>query len=229
FEFIVVNDNSTDATNQILKKIKDPRLKIITNKAKLGLTTSLNICLKRSKGEFIARMDADDIARRDRFTKQVNFLDKYKEIGVVGSWVELIDHNGKKRGILKFPLSHQEISKKIFLFNPLRHSTVMFRKELIYKYGFYDEKLDGAEDYDLWLRLGKFTKIANIGLPLLKYRLHDERVSEKEERKVLKAAIMARIKAIRFYNYPFWKLLYLIKPILTYFIPSKVKKVFLKQ
>lgn len=104
----------------------------------------------------------------------------------------------------------------------------MFRKELVDKYGFYDERLDGAEDYDLWLRFAKFTKIANIDLPLLKYRVHEERVSEKEENKVLKAAILVRLKAIFCYKYPLFNLIYLIRPVFTFFIPRKIKKLFVK-
>lgn len=229
FEFIVVDDCSEDSTLNILRRIKDSRLKIITSKKKKGLTASLNLCLKLCRGEFIARMDHDDIARKDRLKKQISFLEKNPKIGVVGSWVTLIDSQDRIKGLLKFPKDPDTVFKKIFLYNPLRHSTVMFRKELVNKYGFYDERLDGAEDYDLWLRFARFTKIANIDMPLLKYRLHDQRVSEKEEKKVLKAAIMARIKAIRFYKYPLWKLIYLIKPVSTYFIPSKIKKLFFQK
>lgn len=223
FEFIIVDDASNDLTSEILKKISDKRVKILRNKNKKGLTKSLNRALMKSRGKYIARMDADDIARLDRLEKQFRFLEKNLGYGIVGSWVKLIDEKGKQKGLLKFPVSYKRIVQKIFICNPLRHPTVIFNKELIERNGFYDEKLDGAEDYDLWLRLAKHTKIANISLPLLKYRIHEKRVSEKEEKKVLKAAIKARIKAIFKYNYSLFNFVYLILPLIFYFIPKKIK------
>lgn len=223
FEFIILNDASIDNTLKIINKIKDKRLKVISNSRKKGLTKSLNICLKICKGKYIARMDHDDIARPDRFQKQISFLEQNPKVGVVGSWVEIIDSWGKSKGLLKFPKSQKTILNKIFLYNPIRHSTVMFRKELVNKYGFYDANLDGAEDYDLWLRFSRHTKIANINIPLVKYRIHEDSVSEKEEKKVLKAAIKARIKAIFKYNYSLLKFVYLILPVISYFIPKNIK------
>lgn len=225
FEFIIVDDGSTDASPLILKRFTDKRIKILTNIIKKGLTKSLNIALNVSRGEYIARMDDDDIARKDRLERQINFLSSHKEIGVVGSWVRLVDKNGKEIGLLKFPCKNTAIIKKIFLYNPIRHSTVLFRKNLIKKYGKYDSDLDGAEDYDLWLRLAKKTKLANIALPLLSYRIHKDRVSEKEEKKVLRSALKARIKAILQYHYSKQNLIYLIIPIITYSIPGNIKRI----
>lgn len=225
FEFIIVDDASIDSTPLLLKNITDKRVRIFTNKIKKGLTKSLNIALRVSYGEYIARMDHDDIARKDRLERQINFLNKHKEVGVVGSWVKLIDSDGRAKGLLKFPTKNTVIIKKIFLYNPIRHSTVLFRRNLIKKYGVYDRNLDGAEDYDLWLRLAKHTKLANIGLPLLSYRIHQDRVSEKEEKKVLRSALKARIKAIKQYHYSKQKLIYLIVPMIAYYLPGNIKKV----
>lgn len=130
FEFIIVDDCSRDKTAYLLKRISDSRVRIITNSVKKGLTASLNFALKNSRGRFIARMDSDDIAVKDRLKKQVVFLEKNPAVGVVGSWVELIDDQGRTKGFMKFPKEPKDILRKIFLYNPIRHSTVMFRKEL---------------------------------------------------------------------------------------------------
>lgn len=227
FEFIIIDDASTDKTPSILKKFKDERIKIFINKKKKGLTKSLNIGLSKARGKYIARMDHDDVARSDRLFQQVRILDKDEQIGVIGSWVKLINNQGKQLGILKFPVNHKAIIRNIFANNPLRHSTVLFRKELVQKYGFYDDKLDGAEDYDLWLRLVKHTKFANLSLPLVKYRLHHDRVSEIEEKKVLWSAVNARIKAIIRYGYSFTKIGYLLIPVVSLAMPVTLKKIIL--
>lgn len=223
FEFIIIDDASLDKTKSIVNKYKDPRIRLLINNRKRGLTGSLNKALKIAKGKYIARMDYDDIARKDRFKKQVEFLENNQNIGVLGSFVMLIDENNHLKRIMKFPVRHKAIIRDLMMFNPIRHSTVIFRKNLIIEYGFYDDKLDGAEDYDLWLRLAKYTQLANLNLPLLKYRVHKGSVSEKEEQKVLKAAIKARIKAIIKYNYPVFDFVYVIFPCISYFVPKKLK------
>ncbi len=223
FEFIIVNDHSQDKTLPILKNIIDKRIKIYTNKTALGLTRSLNKALRHARGEFIARMDADDIAAKDRLAIQVNYLLKNKAVGVVGSAFRIIDNN-KNISIVKFPRKHAQIIRQLFLRNPLRHPTVMYYKYLVDKYGPYDPSLDGAEDYDLWLRFAQYTRLANIAKPLLTYRIHDSQVSEKEEKKVLKSAILARIKALRKYKYSFYNLIYLPLPLLTYLLPPYISK-----
>ncbi len=223
FEFIIINDASSDNTSKILKKIKDSRVFLINNKKKLGLTKSLNLGLKRAQGVLIGRMDADDISAKNRFLQQINYLKKNPKIGIVGSWVKVIDNKNIDKGEIKFPTKDNEIKKSIFKFNPIRHSTVVFRKKLTEKYGDYDESLDGAEDYDLWLRYSKYTKLTNLPKYLLKYRIHRERVSDKEEKKVLRCAIISRIKAIEKYGYPIYYYIYLILPSVFYLISPSVK------
>lgn len=224
FEFIIVDDFSTDKTRLILSRIKDKRIKVITNKVPKGLTKSLNIALRQSKGELIARMDADDISRKDRLQLQAIFLKNNPNTGVVGSWAEVIDKNGNNISLEKFPAGDTDIKENIFIFNPFKHPSVTFRKHLVDTLGYYDEGFDGAEDYEMWLRLAPHTKFANIPKPLISYRIHNERVSEKEERKVLLQALRVRLKAVKEYAYPKSNLIYMIVPIISYFIPAIIKK-----
>lgn len=225
FEFIIIDDASQDNTNIILRKYKDPRIKLLKNNRKRGLTRSLNMALRIAKGKYIARMDHDDIARKDRFQKQIDLLENNQDIGVLGSFVKLIDKNNHLRR-LTFPVSHKAIIKNLMSYNPIRHSTVIFRRNLIIEHGYYDEKLDGAEDYDLWLRLAKYTKLANLSLPLLKYRLHERSVSKTEEQKVLISAYKARLKAVFLYGYSLRYLPYILLTMVSAYIPSKLKKHF---
>lgn len=172
FEFIVVDDASSDNSLKILESY--PEIKIIKNTENLGLTKSLNIALRQAKGEYIARMDADDISLPNRLEVQKNFLDKNPHISVVGSAVEIID--GKKKTVHTEPKSIEYFMK---FKNIMSHPTVMFRKKDIMSVGAYDENFKYAQDYDLWSKLlGKGYKIANIDSPLLRYRIHENSITQ---------------------------------------------------
>lgn len=225
FEFIIIDDHSSDSTLDILKKIKDKRIRLFRNRRKIGLTKSLNRGLLECKGEYIARMDGDDISERDRFKIQISFLDTHPNVGVVGSWVKTIDEKGTVIGYKQFPQFDSQIRDKLFYYNPIRHSTVVFRKSLIDNYGLYDENLDGAEDYDLWLRFAKYTRLHNLSYHLLKYRIHKESVSTLQEKKVLKSAIRARIKSLKSYGYRYFLLFPVFVSVVSYYLPSNIKKV----
>lgn len=228
FEFIIIDDHSQDNTKNILRSFNDNRLKIIYNSRHLGLTKSLNLALAQANGDYIARMDADDISHPDRLAKQISFLKKHERIGVLGCAVRVIDHYSNTLDTIYYPGSTSRVAKVIFQKNPLRHSSVIMRTSLLKKYGYYDPLLDGAEDYDLWLRLAKHTQIVNLRKVLLDSRIHASRVSEKEANKVLLAAIRARHKAICEYGYSPLNYFYLIIPLLSMLLPKPLKKLFLK-
>ncbi len=223
-EFIIVNDCSNDKTLALLKRFKDKRVNIINNKSPLGLTKSLNKALLQVKGEIIARMDADDIARCDRLEKQLFFLKTHKKVGVVGSAVRIINEQGKVVAKKLYPINHQKIMQEIFITNPLRHPTVMFYKSLINKYGNYDPSLDGAEDYDLWLRYANYTQLSNLNDTLVDCRTHKRRVSVINEKKVLRSAFYVRMKAIKEYGYSQKNYYYVVSSLISYIMPSKLKK-----
>jgi glycosyltransferase involved in cell wall biosynthesis len=170
FELITINDGSADKTLSILKQFqkKDNRLKIINNKKNLGFIKSLNKGLKIAKGEYIARMDPDDLCMPERFKIQYDFLELHKEIFLVGTYAINIDENGKKLSLFKPPTSHEKISKILPKRNCMYHNTIMFRntKEIQYR-----EKMMYTEDNDLYLNcLTLNKKLANIPQYLVKYR-----------------------------------------------------------
>ncbi|MDN5216709.1 glycosyltransferase family A protein [Fulvivirgaceae bacterium BMA12] len=167
FEFIIVNDGSTDRTAHILNTYEDQRITII-HQDHSGIARSLNKAIKQSRSPFIARMDADDIASPDRLALQYQFLQDHPEIGVVSSLVKFAGNIEKQKGYFLYCewinslRSSREIYINRFVDSPIAHPTVMLRKEVMDKYGYYDES-ELPEDYELWLRLMhegvKFSKI----------------------------------------------------------------------
>lgn len=218
FEFLIINDASTDDTSQIIKSYRDRRITIFTHRRRQGLASSLNYLIRHSRGEYLARMDADDIAYPGRLKIQLDYLTRYPHIAACGTGVDLINAAGKKIGRKHYP---PRITKPILMrYNPLIHPTVMIRKEVCT----YDASLNGAEDYDLWLRLGSQYQLANINKILLAYRVNPQGISWHSLKHTELQAIKARLKALRQYNYPLWQSIFLIKPIFSYLIPGWIKK-----
>jgi glycosyltransferase involved in cell wall biosynthesis len=200
FEFIIINDGSTDKSREIIESIKDERVILINNQNK-GLTKSLNEAVKLSKGEFIARMDADDISLKDRFEKQINFLNLNLDISMCGAWADFIDADENFLKTYKRPITDKEIKKKIIFHNPFIHSTVMIRKEIFSKVGLYNESFRFAQDYELWTRVVSKFKTANLSEVLLKYRVLNESITKSKNLKVRLLGIKIRLLGI-------WRILF---------------------
>ncbi len=171
FEFIVIDDASTDATAEILAAIKDPRLKVSRNETNLGLTASLNRGLALARGEFVARQDADDLSHLDRLAHQANFLQANPTVAAVGSQAHLIDEQGRSQGRKDFPLEHRGIWWAHLFDNALAHSSVMFRRPAVSEAGGYDEQYRASQDYELWSRLGEKHRLANLADRLVTLRI----------------------------------------------------------
>ncbi|KQW97699.1 glycosyltransferase family 2 protein [Flavobacterium sp. Root420] len=174
FEFLIIDDASTDKTIDIIKTYNDERIKLIKKTLNTGLTNSLNIGLKLAKGEYIARMDGDDISFPQRFAKQIALLDANPDIVLCGTLYKVI---GTEK-ICNHPLLYEEIKVKLISGCYIAHPTVMFRKSVFESYQLeYDPAMEPAEDYDLWARLSFIGKIVNIGEVLLYYRIHSKQTS----------------------------------------------------
>lgn len=181
FEFIIICDDPTDTTRQVLDKYQqsDSRIKIYYQKRE-GLINSLNRGFSLARGEYIARMDADDVSLPERFAKQVQYLEKHPEIGIVGSFCWLIDENGHQYGILRVPINDLEIRWTSLLGSPFAHPVVMIRRDIIMQYNlFYDDEWKFVEDYELWIRMLEYTHGVNFIDPLLKYRVHFNQTTNK--------------------------------------------------
>ena len=197
FEFLIIDDNSSDNTREIIRSYKDNRIKLITNPVRVGFTNSLNQGLKIAQGEYIARMDSDDISEPDRFLKQINFLKNNPDIGVCGSWIKVIDENNNILQKSKLPLTHKLIVWNLFFNDCIAHPSVIFRRHIMGIPILYNPQFETAEDYELWIRMSKITKIENIPEYLLKYRIHGKNISANRN-KILNYDYIIREKAIEY-------------------------------
>lgn len=194
FEFIIINDNPGSAINKpILDEYaeKDKRVKIIHNEVNIGLTRSLNVALRVATGEFVARMDADDISFPTRFEKQVSFLRAHTDYIACGSNAVLIDDKDNQKEIITRPESDDAIKSTIFFSNPLIHPTLFFRRKecagleynTTYKY---------AQDYELISNLAVMGRLYNFQEPLLYYRNSPGQISTNKRAEQNRAAYQIR-------------------------------------
>lgn len=202
FEFIIIDDKSTDSTLEILKNYEliDSRIKILENDKNLGATLSFNRGLDIAKGKYIARMDSDDISLPDRFLKQVDVFEGWHELEVLGTGAILIDYNENEIGRRQFPSDFKRIKNILNTGVPVFDPSVMMRTSSLRAVKGFDKRLAPADDYHLWLTLFKQKKIiSNINDYLIKYRLHDSNLSKLESKQQLRKSYLA----LQIYNSDF--------------------------
>lgn len=170
FEIIIVKEyGASEAADGVIDAYanKDKRFQIINNEKRLGISASLNIGIRRAQGEYIARMDGDDICGRRRFEVQNIFLDTYSEVGICGIAPTILN---SPRWIVDYSSDPEIVKSDTLFFVPLKHPTIMMRKSEIEKYDlYYDETLLGVEDMELFMRSGRVIKMTNIIEPELFY------------------------------------------------------------
>lgn len=182
FDFHIIDDGSSDGSLQILKQYarQDNRIRIISRENR-GVGYTRNELFRQAQGEYLAIMDADDIALPERLAVQVEFLDAHKEVVCVGGGIYLIDHKGRRIAPFIRPPDDETIQQKALegqLLLP--QPCAMMRKTAVEQVGEYDSHFDGAEDMDLMLRLGEIGKLANIPKILLMYRVHEKSISQRK-------------------------------------------------
>ena len=172
FEFLIIDDGCTDKSVEIINSYADPRICLVHNETNLGLTAVFNRGLDLARGEYIARMDCDDISLPSRLEIQVNFMESYPEVGLCGTWTITDNIVGK------YPKTHQECLTYKFFNSPFAHPTVMLRRNLVEKHNLkYSHEYPICDDFELWRRCMQVTKVENICIPLLYYRKHDGNIS----------------------------------------------------
>ncbi len=171
FEFIIIDDGSVDRSVEIVKSYNDKRIKFVQNENNIGIALTMNKGLQLARGEYVARMDCDDISLPKRFAEQVKFMDQHQSIGICGSWVKVIGDNHEY--IWKYETDPQKIKICLLFVCSLASPTVIMRRALLVRHDLHFQHLDVvAEDYDLWTRAVQFFDICNIPKVLLLYRIH---------------------------------------------------------
>ena len=171
WDLVVVENGSSDSTAEILSKYTDPRIRVINLAENIGRTPALNVAVVNASAEYVAVLDADDLSHPLRLKQQIEFLDAHPDIGLVGSWAEFIDEVGSFVSLKKGPISHQEIVQAMATRNPIVHSTVMFRRDLMSRIGGYDETLVYAQDFGMLLEFARISRIAIIPEILCSWRM----------------------------------------------------------
>lgn len=170
FDFLIIDDGSADRTREIIDSYQDPRIKVIANAQNAGLTHSLNKGLDLAGGDYIARMDSDDISLPERLAKQVAYMDAHLEVAVCGTWAQDIDSDGKVIGVRETPVD-KDLERNYWRPSPIIHPSAMIRRAHLNGMR-YDEQMRYAQDFDLWLRIRATHKLANLPERLLLYRVH---------------------------------------------------------
>lgn len=202
FEYLMINDGPEENAKAILTRFQDPRIRIITTTARLGLSGSRHAGLHESRGELIAFIDSDDSCEPERFAKQVAFLDSHPDHVLVGSALRLIDEHTQTIGQRVYAEEDEEISRSILVANCIAQPSVMARREKLIEAGGYTDMFPAAEDYDLWLRLKRLGKFHNLREPLIAYRIHAAGGKNVRLRPALRDTTRLKVHAVRHYGYP---------------------------
>ena len=203
FEYIIIDDGSQDSSGKIIHQYAkdDGRIKPYKNNSNMGICETLNRGIKLAKGKYIVRMDADDYSYPTRIEKQFLFMEKHPGVVISGSSIEVCNKNLKILNRRKYPRTDKEIRNNIFKINPFAHPAVIYKKDIVKKAGDYNPFFSGAEDYDLYFRMGREGSFANLSETLLKLRTHSESISAKKISSQLKISLYIRLKAISEYSY----------------------------
>lgn len=191
FEFIIINDGSSDNSFDIIKSYRDNRIILVNNENNNGLSAALNRGILAANGNFIARMDADDISYPERLKRQLGFLQMNPDCVAVGSNVDVIDQDGKHLFTSNLATDWVEI-KKMLPETPFYHSSTMYRKDIALKCGLYDVNMLTAQDVVFFNSMSRFGSLYNISEPLIRYRLSSESISLRSKKDTTKIMNIVR-------------------------------------
>jgi len=193
FELIAIDDGSRDGSTEVLAQLaaRDARVRVLTQENR-GIVATLNRALELARAPLVARMDADDLSRPDRFAKQVAYLREHPEIAVLSGAMDVIDESGAFLHTAVFPTGPDAVASELLRRSCVCHPAVMARADVLRSVAGYRRNAQHAEDYDLWLRVAEVGRIANLPDVLLSYRLHSQTISVRHVVAQELAALAAR-------------------------------------
>jgi len=194
WELIIIDDCSTDLTYERLAQHEDARIKLFRNDINCGLTKNLNKALEIASGEYVIRMDGDDIALPTRFQLQIEYMDNNPKVALSGGWAYMF---GLESGMMHCPLDEKRIRVRLLYDAAMLHPTFIIRKSIIDQYNIrYNEELRYAQDYDFEFQVSKLAHVANIPQLLIRYRIHDSQISKEKRDQQIKCANETRKKIL---------------------------------
>jgi len=195
FEYIIVNDCSTDRTREICQEYaaRDSRIKFFDNEENLRIAKTRNRCVSLVTGKYLVWQDADDISLPIRLEKLVEAMERDPQLGICGSHYQCFDETGDLE-LRKFPSSDQELRKIIFKMSPVSQPTVALRKQALDKLGLYDESFTNCEDLDMTFRIGQAWKLGNVPEVLVRYRIHPNSTTQTAMNIMVKDTLSIRKK-----------------------------------
>jgi glycosyltransferase involved in cell wall biosynthesis len=197
FELLIIDDGSIDDSPSIIEAVarSEPRIRAMRQERQ-GLVAALNWGLSEARAQLIARLDADDRAHPLRLQRQAEYLDCHPDVGLVGTWANQVDEQGAVMRALKPPTNPQTLKTLLNRTNPFVHSSVMLRTAKLQKVGFYRRAFEGAEDYDLWIRMSENATVVNLPEYLVDYRWHSASASHRFRIRQLFSARLAQVGAL---------------------------------
>lgn len=196
FEFIVVEDGSTDGSAAWLATQQDSRLRLVSNPQQMGLTRSLNKALENAECKYVARMDADDISHPKRLEAQVAYLQQHPKVDVLGTWARTLGKRPEQTW--RYPQADAEIRCELLFHSVLVHSSVMWRRETFERHKLaYGAQITRAQDYELWARAADRVRFANLGQVLVRYRVHPDQVGRVQGEEQQAVAASVRLRQLR--------------------------------
>lgn len=188
YELLIIDDGSTDDTEEIVAQFVDKRILYQKNEKNIGIVRTLNKGIQLSSGDYIARMDADDVMLGNRLNEQINFLESNKDYGMVGGWYRITNEKGELLDSLYTEQNHEDIKLGLIFRNQFAHPAVTMRTDIAKKLK-YKQSFIYTEDYDLWCRIAQCTKVANLPDFYLSYRWYENNTCNKKQ-KELKSTVV---------------------------------------
>ena len=183
YELLIIDDCSIDNSKDIINNYNDNRITFIENEHNIGLTSTLNKGIQQAKGNYIGRIDQDDLSMENRIIEQMNYLSNNPDVKLIGSWCEIIDENDNKIKSIKNPINRKKILEAFVSYNPFLHSSVIFEKTTVSKLGGYSSSFVHAQDFDLWYKISSKNNVHNIPIELVKIRWHSQRATLSDHNK----------------------------------------------